>query len=79
MRTGGHLSAARPDASRWLGHSITSEASTAEFLWVDDTDSVSQVRNEVRTSGYSLIKLRTSVDWKYVLDQFHLMALNVRF
>ncbi|MBR9828665.1 MAG: TonB-dependent receptor [Oceanospirillales bacterium] len=35
-----------------------------EWVVVDDKDSVSNVRNEVATSGYSLINLRASHSWK---------------
>ncbi len=37
---------------------------TAEVVMVDAKDDVSQVRNEIRTAGYSLLNLRSSYTWK---------------
>lgn len=37
---------------------------TAEIELVDAKTQVSQVRNELRTSGYGLLNLRTSYEWK---------------
>lgn len=39
---------------------------TVEGLFVDAKTKVSQVRNELRTAGYSLLNLRSSYDWKQV-------------
>ena len=58
---------------------------TAEFQWVDNKDYVSQVRNEVKTSDYSLVNLRSSYEWKYAridiglenaFNTFYLMPLG---
>lgn len=68
-----------------LVHRLWGWTNTAEFLWVDNKDTISQVRNEVQTSDYSLLNLRTSYDWKYArvdiglenaLNQFYLMPLG---
>lgn len=68
-----------------LTHRLWGWTSTAEFQWVDNKDNISQVRNEVQTSDYALLNLRTSYDWKYAridiglenaLDQFYLMPLG---
>lgn len=39
---------------------------TIEGQFVDAKTSVSQVRNELKTGGYSLLNLRTSYEWKQV-------------
>lgn len=68
-----------------LVHRLWGWTNTAELLWVDNKDFISQVRNEVQTSDYSLLNLRTSYDWKYAridiglenaLNQFYLMPLG---
>lgn len=59
--------------------------STAEFQWVDDKNLVSQVRNEMQTTAYSLLNLRSSYEWKYAridvglenaLNKFYLQPLG---
>jgi len=59
--------------------------STAELQWVDAKDHVSQVRNEVQTTAYSLLNLRSSYEWKYAridiglenaLNKFYLLPLG---
>ncbi len=68
-----------------LVHRLAGWTNTAEILWVDNKDIISQVRNEVQTSDYSLLNLRTSYDWTYAridiglenaLNQFYLMPLG---
>jgi iron complex outermembrane recepter protein len=58
---------------------------TVEYLWVDNKDYVSQVRNEIQTSAYSLVNLRSSYEWKYAridiglenaFNNFYLMPLG---
>jgi len=41
-----------------------------ELVVVDDKDDVSSVRNEVKTSGYTLVNLRGSHSWKQVRVDF---------
>jgi iron complex outermembrane receptor protein len=68
-----------------LEHRLRGWTSTAEFLWVDNKDHISQVRNEVQTADYALLNLRTSYDWKYArldiglenaLNQYYQMPLG---
>jgi iron complex outermembrane receptor protein len=68
-----------------LTHRLAGWTTTAETLWVDNKDTISQVRNEVRTPDYTLLNLRTSYDWKYArldiglenaLNKFYLMPLG---
>ncbi|HIJ86831.1 MAG TPA: TonB-dependent receptor plug domain-containing protein [Desulfuromonadales bacterium] len=40
-------------------------SSTAEFQAVAEKNNLSQVRNEMRTGGYSLVNLRSSYEWKF--------------
>ena len=46
-------------------HRLKDWSITAEFHAVADKKLVSQVRNEIKTGGYSLVNLRGSYDWKY--------------
>ncbi|MFZ4855058.1 MAG: TonB-dependent receptor plug domain-containing protein [Desulfuromonadaceae bacterium] len=46
-------------------HKLRGWSSTAEFQAVAEKDHLSQVRNEMRTGGYSLVNLRSSFEWKY--------------
>jgi iron complex outermembrane receptor protein len=46
-------------------HRLGGWSSTAEFQAVADKHLVSQVRNEVKTGGYSLVNLRSSYEWKH--------------
>ena len=48
-----------------LMHRLKDWSITAEFHAVADKKLVSQVRNEIKTGGYSLVNLRGSYDWKY--------------
>lgn len=48
---------------------------TAEVVLVDKKKDVSQIRNEVQTSGYGLLNLRSSYTWKQV--RFDLGVENV--
>lgn len=84
--TGGNLYHMMPlNVKLALTHRLAGWTTTAEALWVDNKDYISQVRNEVRTSDYSLLNLRTSYEWKYArvdiglenaLNQFYLMPLG---
>ncbi len=47
-----------------LEYSKQAWTGTLEWLIVDDKDKVSEVRNEVQTSGYSLLSMRGSYTWK---------------
>lgn len=58
---------------------------TAEYQWVDNKDFVSKVRNEMQTTAYSLLNLRSSYEWKYArvdvglenaLNKFYLQPLG---
>ncbi|MFZ2854287.1 MAG: TonB-dependent receptor [Rhodocyclaceae bacterium] len=45
-------------------HRMGSWTNTIEGQFVDAKSKVSQVRNELKTSGYSLLNLRSSYEWK---------------
>ena len=47
-------------------HRLNSWTSTLELELVDEKTKVSQVRNELETSGYGLVHLRSSYEWKQV-------------
>jgi iron complex outermembrane receptor protein len=47
-----------------LEYSKQAWTGTLEWQVVDDKDKVSAVRNEVQTSGYSLLSMRGSYTWK---------------
>ncbi|MBA4373624.1 MAG: TonB-dependent receptor [Thermodesulfovibrio sp.] len=47
-------------------HRVGSWTNTAEFQAVTAKNSVSQVRNEIQTGGYSLFNFRSSYEWKHV-------------
>ena len=57
-------------AQQWGGWN-----NTAEVILVDKKKDVSQIRNEVQTSGYGLLNLRSSYTWKQV--RFDLGVENV--
>jgi iron complex outermembrane receptor protein len=66
-------------------HRLGGWTNTAEFQAVADKSDVSQVRNEMKTGGYSLFNLRSSYDWKYarldlgienVFNRFYSMPLG---
>ncbi len=48
-----------------LVHRLGALTTTAEAQFVDAKTHVSQVRNEIQTSGYSLFNLRSSYEWKH--------------
>ena len=50
-----------------------------ELLMVQAKDTVSGVRNEIRTPGYSLVNLRTSYAWKQVRVDFGVENLFDKF
>ncbi len=47
-----------------LHHRLGGWTTTAEMEFVDQKDEVSQVRNELETSGFGLFNLRSSYEWK---------------
>jgi iron complex outermembrane receptor protein len=47
-------------------HRLNNWTSTLELELVDEKTKVSQVRNELETSGYGLVHLRSSYEWKQV-------------
>jgi len=47
-------------------HRLNSWTSTIELELVDEKTKVSQVRNELETSGYGLVHLRSSYEWRQV-------------
>lgn len=49
-----------------LDHQLGAWSNVAEFQLVAAKEDVQQARNELRTSGYGLVNLRTSYDWKQV-------------
>ena len=53
-----------------LTHNLGGWDSAIELVSVKGKDAVSDVRNEVRTSGYSLTNLRTSYSWKQLRIDF---------
>jgi iron complex outermembrane receptor protein len=53
-----------------LVHRLHGWTNTVEFLAVTDKSTVSQVRNEIRTGGYSLVNLRSSYEWQYARLDF---------
>ncbi len=53
-----------------LTHQKAGWDNAAEWVIVDDKDDVSDVRNEITTSGYSLINLRASHSWDQVRLDF---------
>jgi iron complex outermembrane receptor protein len=68
-----------------LTHRLGGWSNTAEIIKVDAKDRISQVRNEAITSGYSLLNLRTSYEWKHAridlalenaLNKFYLLPLG---
>jgi iron complex outermembrane receptor protein len=46
-----------------LNHALGGWTSSAELLLAKNKGNVSDVRNEIKTSGYSLVNLRTSRSW----------------
>lgn len=48
-----------------LVHRLDGWTGTTEFQAVADKNHVSHVRNEMQTSGYSLVNMRGSYEWKY--------------
>ncbi|MDQ5914244.1 MAG: iron complex outerrane recepter protein [Pseudomonadota bacterium] len=53
-----------------LTHKTGGWDSAAELVMVKDKDNVSDARNEIKTSGYSLVNLRSSYSWKNVRVDF---------
>ena len=52
------------NATLGLGQKLGRWDNVLEFVVVDSKDNVSAVRNEVKTSGYSLVHLRAAYAWK---------------
>ncbi|MEQ1801000.1 MAG: TonB-dependent receptor [Gammaproteobacteria bacterium] len=85
-RTGYDLYHIMPlDSVFTLEHKFRGLTSTAEVQVVAAKDKVSQVRNEVTTSGYGLLNLRSSYEWKWlrldvgienVFDRFYSLPLG---
>ena len=68
-----------------LVHRLGGLTNTVEFQAVAAKTQVSQVRNEVQTSGYGLLNLRSSYEWKYgrldisienIFNRFYSMPLG---
>jgi iron complex outermembrane receptor protein len=60
-------------------HRLGGWSTTAEFQAVAQKHLVSQVRNEMRTSGYGLFNLRSSYEMKYARLDFGIENLFNRF
>ena len=58
------------NAKLTLTHQHGSWDSSLELAMVKEKNDVSDVRNEVKTSGYSLVNLRSSYSWKQVRIDF---------
>jgi iron complex outermembrane recepter protein len=86
LTTGDNLYNIMPlNAKLALVHRLGGWSSTAEVQGVAGKREVSQVRNEVKTGGYSLLNLRSSYEWKYarldvgienLLDRFYSLPLG---
>ncbi|MCP5214009.1 MAG: TonB-dependent receptor [Pseudomonadales bacterium] len=64
-KTGDNLYNIMPlNAKFALHHRLAGWTTTAEMEFVDQKDEVSQVRNELKTSGFGLFHLRGSYEWK---------------
>jgi iron complex outermembrane recepter protein len=78
--TGDHLYNIMPlNAKLALTHSHGGWDNAVELVAVKAKDKVSDVRNEVSTSGYSLVNLRASHSWKQVRVDFGVENLFDRF
>ena len=62
-----------------LTHKLAGWDNSLEVLMVQAKDTVSGVRNEVKTPGYSLVNLRTSYAWKQVRLDFGVENLFDKF
>lgn len=62
-----------------LVHRLGRWTTTAEVQGVAAKDKFSQVRNEVRTPGYAVFNLKSSVDWKPVRIDFEIENLTDSF
>lgn len=54
------------NAKLTVGNKLGAWSNTLEWLLVKGKEDVSQVRNELKTSGYGLLNLRGSYEWKQV-------------
>ena len=54
------------NATLTLEHSSGNWTNTADIQWVSAKDDTAAVRNEVATSGYALVNLRSSFTWQQV-------------
>ncbi|GFE61895.1 TonB-dependent receptor [Geobacter sp. AOG2] len=68
-----------PNAKLALIHKIWGWTTTAEGEFVADKTEVSQVRDELKTGGYSLFNLRSSYEWKYARLDVGITNLFDRF
>ncbi|MDO9227003.1 MAG: TonB-dependent receptor [Pseudomonadota bacterium] len=58
------------NAKLTVGNKLGAWSNTLEWLLVQGKEDVSQVRNELKTSGYGLLNLRGSYEWKQVRLDF---------
>jgi iron complex outermembrane receptor protein len=78
--TGDDLYNIMPTNARFsLAHQLGGWYSALEFVTVQKKDNVSDVRNEIRTPGYSLMNLRISHTWQKVRLDFGIDNLFDKF
>jgi iron complex outermembrane receptor protein len=68
-----------PNAKLAIIHKIWGWSNTVEAELVSDKTDVSQVRDELRTGGYSLFNLRSSYEWKFARLDLGITNLFDRF
>jgi len=68
-----------PNAKLAIIHKIWGWTTTVEAEFVTDKTEVSQVRDELKTGGYSLFNLRSSYEWKYARLDLGISNLFDRF
>lgn len=65
LSSGDNLYNIMPLNTKWsISQQLEKWTNTVEMQWVDGKTNVSQVRNEIPTSAYSLVNWRTSYVWK---------------
>ena len=80
LTTGDNLYNIMPlNAKLAVVHRLGGWTNTAEAILVTAKTEVSQVRNEVRTGGYSLFNLRSSYEWKRARLDFGIENVFNRF
>ena len=62
-----------------LTHKLAGWDNELEWVLVDEKDDVSDVRNEIETSGYGLLNLRASHSWRQVRVDFGVENLLDKF